>query len=149
MSEQLLIRPAQMRDRPGFQALYRHLIADEPLLDEAVAETRFAKMLAHPGMTILGGFIDGVPVATCTLIIIPNLLRGARNYALIENVVTDATHRQKGYARQVLNAAVTQAFENDCYKVMLMTGSTNPAVLRFYDESGFSRTKTGFEIRRL
>lgn len=100
-------------------------------------------------MTILGGFIGSVPVTTCTLIVIPNLLRGARNYALIENVVTDADHRQKGYARLVLNSAVAQAFADNCYKVMLMTGSTNPATLRFYDESGFSRTKTGFEIRRL
>jgi GNAT superfamily N-acetyltransferase len=149
MAEQLLIRPARMADRAGFQALYLHLIADEPPLDDAVAQTRFAQMLAHPGMTILGGFIDAVPVATCTLVVIPNLLRGARNYALIENVVTDAAHRQKGYARLVLKAAVAQAFDSDCYKVMLMTGSANPAVLRFYDESGFSRTKTGFEIRRL
>jgi GNAT superfamily N-acetyltransferase len=106
-------------------------------------------MLIHPGMTILGGFIDGAPVSSCTLIVIPNLLRGGRSYALIENVVTHADHRQKGFGRTVLNRAVELAFSQSCYKVMLLTGSTNPATLRFYAESGFATTKTGFEIRRL
>lgn len=145
----LLIRPAEIDDLAGFRALYRHLIPDDLPLDDAGAEARFAEMLAHPGMTIFGGFIDGAPVSTCTLIVIPNLLRGGRNYALIENVVTDADHRQQGYGRTLLNHAVAQAFSAGCYKVMLLTGSSNPATLRFYAESGFATTKTGFEIRSL
>jgi GNAT superfamily N-acetyltransferase len=145
----LLIRPAEIADFAGFRALYRHLIPDDLPFDDASAKTRFAELLVHPGMTIFGGFANGMPVSSCTLVVIPNLLRGGRNYALIENVVTHADHRQNGYGRAVLNYAVEQAFSQNCYKVMLLTGSTNPATLRFYSESGFATTKTGFEIRRL
>jgi ribosomal protein S18 acetylase RimI-like enzyme len=148
MADDLLIRPAETADLAGFRALYLHLMPDEPPLDNDSATARFALLLAHPGMTIFGGFIDGLPVSSCTLIVIPNLLRGGRNYALIENVVTHADHRQKGFGRSLLNHAVEQAFAANCYKVMLLTGSNNPATLRFYAESGFATTKTGFEIRQ-
>lgn len=148
-TDDLVIRPAAIADLAAFRALYRHLIPDDLPLDDMSAAARFAEMLIHPGMTIFGGFVDGVAVSSCTLIVIPNLLRGGRNYALIENVVTHADHRQKGYGRVLLHHAVEQAFSENCYKVMLLTGSKDPATLRFYSDSGFATTKTGFEIRRL
>jgi hypothetical protein len=49
----------------------------------------------------------------------------------------------------VIEAAVTKAWELDCYKVMLLTGSKDPATLGFYQSAGFEQTKTGFEKRRL
>lgn len=145
----LIIRPAAIADLAGLRALYRHLMPDDVPLDDASAQSRFAQILAHPGVTIWAGFVGDEPLSSCTLVVIPNLLRGGRNYALIENVVTHADHRQKGYGRALLNHAVEQAFSENCYKVMLLTGSTEPATLRFYSESGFATTKTGFEIRRL
>jgi GNAT superfamily N-acetyltransferase len=48
----------------------------------------------------------------------------------------------------VMQAAVDHAWSNGCYKVMLMTGRTDPAVLRFYEACGFQRGKTAFQIRR-
>ena len=32
---------------------------------------------------------------------------------------------------------------------MLLTGSKNPATLRFYEDAGFEQSKTGFQARRL
>jgi GNAT superfamily N-acetyltransferase len=80
---------------------------------------------------------------------VPNLTRGGVPYALIENVVTHAEHRGRGYGKAVLEAAIAKAWELDCYKVMLLTGSKNPATLGFYQSVGFEQTKTGFETRRL
>ncbi len=99
-------------------------------------------------MTILVAEQDNHLAATCTLVVIPNLTRGAQPYALIENVVTDAGHRRTGLGRAVLEAAIERAWEAGCYKAMLMTGSKNPATLRFYAGVGFVQDKTGFQIRR-
>ena len=99
-------------------------------------------MLADDNMHILVAVADAGLVASCTLVLVCNLTHGARPYGLIENVVTRAAHRRKGYARQVVEWALEIAWQKRCYKVMLMTGSAS--ALQFYDRCGFVRgVKTG------
>jgi ribosomal protein S18 acetylase RimI-like enzyme len=86
-------------------------------------------------------------VATCVLIVVPNLTRNQRPFALIENVVSAAALRGRGLGKAVVRAAVAHAFALDCYKVMLMTGRSDPAALGFYEACGFQRGKTAFQIR--
>jgi GNAT superfamily N-acetyltransferase len=81
--------------------------------------------------------------------VIPNLTRGGAPYALIENVVTDSAHRNRGYGKAILKDATEAAWRAGCYKVMLLTGSRRPAILKFYQDAGFEQNKTGFQIRRL
>ena len=88
-------------------------------------------------------------MASCTLIVIPNLTRGGKPYALIENVVTHAGYRGRGYGTSILHAAAKAAWDVGCYKVMLMTGSKQPSTLKFYENAGFEQTKTGFQMRRM
>ncbi|MEX2691785.1 GNAT family N-acetyltransferase [Rhizobium mongolense] len=64
------------------------------------------------------------------------------------NVITHADHRRKGYAGALIRHACATAWEENCYKVMLLTGSRNPATLRFYENCGFMRDKIGYQIRR-
>ncbi|MFT4185142.1 MAG: GNAT family N-acetyltransferase [Rhizobium sp.] len=144
----VVIRPATTGDLATLLALYRHLNHADPQPEPALAESRFAEMLAHPGMTILAAFAGDVALSSVTLVVIPNLTRGAAPYALVENVVTHADHRRHGHARALIHRAVEIAWEKDCYKVMLLTGSKTPATLRFYANCGFAQDKTGFQIRR-
>ena len=89
--------------------------------------------------------MDGKLVSTCTLTVIPNLTHGARPYGLIENVVTHPDYRKQGLGNQILDYALSAAWEQNCYKVMLMTGSKREETLRFYENAGFqSGVKTGF-----
>lgn len=143
----LSIRPAGLDDLDGLLELYRHLNPADAPLSRDVAVERLQAMLAQPGMTIVGGFDGGVMVATATLIVIPNLTRGGASYALVENVVTHAGHRQKGHGQAVVRRAVELAFAAGCYKTMLLTGRSDPAVLRFYASCGFEQSKTGFQVR--
>ncbi len=144
-----VIRPAHWDDLTGVLALYRHLHPDDPVLDPHAAEARWSALLSS-GLTIpFVADIAGALVSSCTLGIIPNLSRGARPYAVIENVVTHAEHRRAGLGRAVLRAALDRAWDADCYKVMLATGSQEAATLEFYEAVGFLRGgKTFFEMRR-
>jgi len=143
------IRPAAAGDLLGLTVLYHHLNPTDPILDGTVAEERFSAILAQPGMTVFIGFAGDLAAATVTLIVVPNLTRSGASYALMENVVTHADHRKRGYARAVIDHAAAEAWNAGCYKVMLLTGSKNPATLRFYENCGFVQDKTGYQIRRL
>nr|MBQ8252859.1 GNAT family N-acetyltransferase [Lachnospiraceae bacterium] len=89
--------------------------------------------------------VDGKIVSSCVCVIIPNLTRGVRPYAFVENVVTHKEYRGKGYATQCLNYAREIAQENNCYKMMLLTGSKEQSTLDFYAGAGYnSSDKTAF-----
>lgn len=89
--------------------------------------------------------IDGNIVSSCVCVIIPNLTRKIRPYAFIENVVTHADYRGKGYATECLNYAKEIAEKANCYKMMLLTGSKEETTLKFYGNAGYnSIDKTAF-----
>jgi GNAT superfamily N-acetyltransferase len=148
MTQALHIRPAEEQDLQGLLDLYAHLDAKDLRCPPDKAVRVFRRLLLYPGSTILMGTIGKTMVASCTLVVIPNLTRGGRSYGLIENVVTDANYRNRGFGKALLDAATERAWGEDCYKVMLMTGSKKPATIAFYASAGFEQTKTGFQIRR-
>ena len=71
--------------------------------------------------------VDGAVVATTYLNVIPNITRSASPYAVIENVVVDASLRGTGLGRQIMAGTLRAAWDAGCYKAMLMTGSRTPA----------------------
>ena len=82
--------------------------------------------------------INGKIVSSCVCIIVPNLTRNIRPYALIENVVTNEEYRGKGYATECLNYAKEIAIKNNCYKMMLLTGTKNENTVAFYKSAGYN-----------
>ena len=89
--------------------------------------------------------IGGKIVSSCVCVIIPNLTRNIRPYAFIENVVTNSAYRGKGYATECLNYAKEIAIKENCYKLMLLTGSKEETTLKFYSNAGYnSSDKTAF-----
>lgn len=94
---------------------------------------------------LLVNVIEGKIVSSCVCVIIPNLTRNIRPYAFVENVVTHEDYRGHGYATQCLDAAKQIAEKNNCYKMMLLTGSKEQKTLDFYTSAGYNSTdKTAF-----
>lgn len=142
------VRTAAAADLPAILALYRQLSVADMLPDAAAATETWGRILASGFMTVHVAELDGRVVATCVLVIAPNLTRNMRPFALVENVVTEEGLRGQGVGKRVVTAAIEQAWAEGCYKVMLLTGRKDPAVLGFYEACGFSRGKTAFEVRR-
>ena len=110
--------------------------------------TVWNKILQNKDYHIVVADVDGAVVSTCTCVIIPNLTHNQRPYAVVENVVTDQNFRGKGYATSCLNYAKEIAIKNNCYKLMLMTGSKKETTLNFYRNAGYTdKTKTAFDQR--
>jgi GNAT superfamily N-acetyltransferase len=148
MSTPLAIRVAEASDLPALLGLYAQLNPADPPIEAAVAIERMTAILAQPGMRIFIGFAGKVAAATVTLVVVPNLTRAGASYALIENVVTSADHRKQGFGAALIAHAIDAAWVAGCYKVMLLTGSKDPATLRFYEGCGFAQDKTGYQKRR-
>ncbi len=105
----------------------------------------WAQILQDDNHHILVNEVDGKIVASCVCVIIPNLTRNVRPYAFVENVVTHPDYRGRGCATACLNYAREIAQKENCYKMMLLTGSKEEATLRFYKKAGYNSTdKTAF-----
>ena len=88
---------------------------------------------------------NGKIVSSCVCVVILNLTRNARPYALIENVVTHPDYRQHGLASACLDYARQIAQKENCYKIMLLTGAKDEATLHIYRKAGYnSNDKTAF-----
>jgi GNAT superfamily N-acetyltransferase len=145
----LLIRDLAPADLEPLLTLYTQLHLGDPPLPHERGAALWQTILADPALIYLGGFSGGTLVSACCAAIVPNLTRGGRPYAVIENVITDAAWRRKGVGRAVLGALVERCFERDCYKVMLMSGNARGQAHEFYEAIGFDRNaKQAFVIRR-
>jgi len=121
-------------------ALYQYLHeSDDPLPGSDVVEGIWKQIQADPNLKYWGVFVDGRLVSSCALCIILNLTRGCRPYGVIEHVVTHIDYRRKGYGQAVLRAALSYAWSQNCYKVMLLTGRKNETTYQFYESVGFDR----------
>jgi GNAT superfamily N-acetyltransferase len=143
------IRPAESGDLAALLELYRHLNPiDQSFPSNRTEPEVWRTMLDQPGFSCIVGMSEGLLIASCCLAIIPNLTRGGRSYALIENVVTHIDYRRRGVGTAVVSHALRIAWQAGCYKVMLLTGSKRPEVHQFYRSCGFrSDDKTGFVAR--
>jgi len=83
----MVIRQALGSDLPQLLALYPHLNPADPIPSLEVAQRRLEALQKYPGSAVFIGIVDASTIASCTLVVIPNLTRGGQAYGLIENVV--------------------------------------------------------------
>ncbi|MBQ5337529.1 MAG: GNAT family N-acetyltransferase [Oscillospiraceae bacterium] len=133
-----MIREADEKDLNGLLELYLHLHETSvPEIDEKLKNT-WNKILGNSDYHLIVAEEDGRIVSSCTCIVVPNLTRGGLPYALVENVVTHIDYRGRHLASACLEYARKIAEENECYKIMLITGSHDPKTHDFYRNAGYS-----------
>ncbi|MBQ7942791.1 MAG: GNAT family N-acetyltransferase [Lachnospiraceae bacterium] len=140
-----MIREARKEDLQEILDLYLFLHETSvPQESEHLSQT-WKRIIEDSNHHLIVCEVDGRIVASCVCVIIPNLTRNIRPYAFIENVVTHEAYRGKGYATACLNYAKQIAEEQNCYKMMLLTGSKETKTLDFYKNAGYnSADKTAF-----
>ena len=140
-----MIREAKQSDLDAILGLYLFLHEDSiPEKDEHLRNT-WIQIIQDPNHHLIVNEIDDRIVSSCVCVIIPNLTRNVRPYAFIENVVTHEDYRGNGYAGECLDYAKQIAENENCYKMMLLTGSRKSETLRFYEKAGYnSSDKTAF-----
>ncbi len=149
ITEDAVVRLVEPDELDTLVELYQDLHpTDVPYASRHELRALWAEVLENPMMHYLAAEVDGRLVASCTLVIVPNLTRAGRPFGLIENVVTHRDYRRHGLGTAVVQHGLDLAWKADCYKVMLLTGRKDPGVHRFYEQTGFEKDgKTGFIAR--
>ena len=140
-----MVREVRKEDLNALLELYLFLHEDSiPEMNDHLADV-WNIIIEDSNHHLIVNEIGGKLVSSCVCVIIPNLTRNVRPYAFVENVVTHGDYRGKGYATQCLDYAKKIAEKENCYKMMLLTGSKKPKTLKFYENAGYnSSDKTAF-----
>ena len=140
-----MVREAVKEDLFEILNLYLFLHEDNVPEDSEHLQKTWKDILEDVNHHIIVNEIDGKIISSCVCVIIPNLTRNIRPYAFIENVVTNEAYRGKGYSTECRDYAKAIAIKNNCYKMMLLTGTKNESTLDFYRKAGYnSEDKTAF-----
>ncbi|MGC4806584.1 GNAT family N-acetyltransferase [Micromonospora sp. DT233] len=95
-----MFRAARPGDFAQIMSLYRQLHPDDPVHEDGSDAAAFQQILDSPGLHLFVLELDGALVATTYLNVIPNISRSTSPYAVIENVVVEASRRGTGLGRQ-------------------------------------------------
>lgn len=145
ISNQIIIREAKENDLKAILNLYLYLHEKSVPEESEQLNHTWRSIIDDKNHHLIVCELDGIIIASCVCVIIPNLTRNVRPYAFVENVVTHSNYRNKGYATACLNYARKIAEDNNCYKMMLLTGSKEESTLNFYRNAGYnSADKTAF-----
>lgn len=135
------VRDLVFDDLDALLELYTHLHdSDAPLPDRPKVEAVWRQLCEDPRYICLGAVHESRVVAACHAAIVPNLTRGARPFAVIENVVTHSAYQRQGFGRAVISTMLDRCWARDCYKVILTSGFARQHVHAFYERLGFDKS---------
>ena len=141
----LTLREIKENELNELLELYDHLHETGVPEHSEKLEKTWATIINDKNHHIIVAEENGKLISSVVCVIIPNLTRNVRPYAFIENVVTHSDYRKRGHATACLNYARDIAKKENCYKMMLLTGSKDESTLNFYKQAGYnSADKTAF-----
>ncbi|RJG48203.1 GNAT family N-acetyltransferase [Motilimonas pumila] len=136
------IRPAKCEDLAQVQALYRQLRPGDSELSVQQAAASWQSIISDSRTCIVVAEVAGQLASTCAVGVNLSLANGARPFAVIEHVVTCAKFRRQGLSKRVLQFAIDWAWQQDCYKILLLSGEQLTQAHKLYQSVGF---KAGIE----
>ena len=148
----MIIRKAKGKDANELKTLYFENLTHFPPKEEQdmdVWQNMLEKFAQDENMYLLVAEEEGKVVSSVQMAIIEGLTHNVRPFAVIENVVTHADYRNRGYASALLEKASEIARERRCYKVFLETGSNKESTLNFYRNNGFAIDEKHSCLKRL
>jgi GNAT superfamily N-acetyltransferase len=134
----IVARLARASDLASLLALFAVSEVSAAAQPQERAERIWRETLAQPGVHVFVADSGDRIAASCMIVTAPNLLRGGRRHAFLENVVSHPELRGRGYGKAVVQAALAHAWATDCHHVLMQSGRADPRVHAFYEGLGFA-----------
>ena len=113
----------------------------------AELEMEFARTIEEGREVFFIQYQDQTPVGFAQCSMRSDYVEGTESSPVgyLEGIFVKEDHRGKGYAGECLDYARQIAEKENCYKMMLLTGSKDPETFHFYEKAGYnSSDKTAF-----
>lgn len=142
----MTIRDASGVDLPAIASLYAAAFDDPADLDgPGSIEAAWERLRAEaPTAWVLLAEIDGRPVGTLTLFVLPMLAHGGTPAALVEAVAVDRRMQGHGIGRALMDEAMARARAAGCYKLALSSNDKRNEAHAFYERLGYQRHGVSF-----
>jgi GNAT superfamily N-acetyltransferase len=127
--------------------LLRQLNPSDPETSEIELKV-FEEIIESKYLDLIVAEDEGMLLGSSYVNVIPDITRGCRSYAVIENVITDSAHRSRGIGKALIHQAIEIAWKHNCYKVMLMSGRKDEAVHAFCTKCGFDADEKQAYVQR-
>ncbi|GAA3073943.1 hypothetical protein GCM10017600_26460 [Streptosporangium carneum] len=103
---------------------------------------------ATPGLTVYLAELEGEPVGTASMMLMPHITYDCRPSAFVEAVVVAYAHRRQGVATLLVRQALEDAREASCFKIQLLSHKrhADDGAHRLYRSLGFTPEAEGFRL---
>jgi GNAT superfamily N-acetyltransferase len=109
-------------------------------------ERAFARIDADPDQLLVVGDVDGEPVCTLQLTVIPGLARAGALRGQVEAVRVRSDLRSRGIGEALLRWAVDELRARGCAVAQLTTDKRRTDAHRFYARLGWTASHEGFKL---
>lgn len=142
----MTIRDASEADLPSLAALYAAAFPDRTDHEgPSTIEAAWQRLRSEaPTARVLLAEIDGRPVGTLTLFVLPMLAHRGTPAALVESVAVDPRVQGQGIGRALMDEAMARARAAGCYKLALSSNNKRNEAHAFYERLGFQRHGVSF-----
>ncbi len=147
LMSKFVIREAKESDLGQILELYRDAGIDAGnsfTPDEA--RDQLAVLGEYPNYRVFVAELGGTVVGTYELLIMDNLAKRGRRSAIVEDVAVANQQRGQGIGRAMMEHAMQQARDAECYKLALSSNLRRPGAHAFYEALGFKKHGYSFLV---
>jgi ribosomal protein S18 acetylase RimI-like enzyme len=144
---EIVIREANDSDVERILELYREtgIGPQESFLPEEARE-QLAVLRKYPSYRVFVAEAGGIVVGTYELLIMDNLAKRGKKSAIVEDVAVSKQQQGRGIGRAMMEHAMQQARDAECYKLVLSSNLQRTDAHAFYEALGFKKHGYSFRV---